>query len=71
MRKLARTIAKELKTANRCAVYSPELARVWPGNEIRRQKGIEKFARAHGWRVGYYKRAFVATFVKEPPSKRN
>ena len=40
MKILAGQIAKELKVANHCAVYEPELTRVWPRNGKRREAAI-------------------------------
>jgi hypothetical protein len=67
MEKLAKSIAKELETANWCAVYNPELARVWPRDGLRRQRQIANFAKEHGWRLGHFKEGFAAVFVEEPP----
>ena len=63
--------SKELAAAHQCAIYEPELSRVWPRGGVQRQEQIEKFAKKHGWRLGHYKEDFVAIFVKEPPSKQN
>lgn len=71
MQNLASYIANELKATNQCAVYDPELTRVWPRNGIRRQQQIEKFAKQNGWRVAHYKEGFVAIFVKEPQRNLN
>ena len=71
MNKLALTIAKELATADHCAVYQPELNRVWPTNRGKREKTVAAFAQQHGWLLRHYKDGFVAIFTKEPPSKRN
>ena len=74
MEKLARTIAKGLRTNSHCAVYDAALARVWPRNGVRRRKLIEQFAKKHGWQVGHYKDGFVAIFVRAatriPPKER-
>jgi hypothetical protein len=68
MKILAARIAKELKNANHCGVYEPELARVWPDSE-NRQSQVALFARKNGWRLRYYKHGFCAIFDKEPSSK--
>ena len=67
MKILARRIARELKKAKHCAVYEPELSRVWPRDGKRREAAIAEFAEAHGWRLRYYKQGFCAIFDKEPP----
>lgn len=71
MQKLATTIAKELESANHCAVYQSELNRVWPTNGGKREKAVAIFAHQHRWILRHYKDGFVAIFTKEPPSKRN
>jgi hypothetical protein len=63
---LASRIIKELKKAKHCAVYEPELTRVWPDNGKQREGRIAQFARSHGWRLRYYKDGFCAIFDKEP-----
>jgi len=45
MKILATRIAKELRTAKHCAVYEPELTRVWPTNKNRQAK-IALFAKS-------------------------
>jgi hypothetical protein len=47
MKILATGIAKELKSAKHCAVYEPDLARVWPDEE-KREANIASFAKKHG-----------------------
>jgi hypothetical protein len=66
MKILASRISKELKAAKHCAVYEPELLRVWPHNGVRREAKIASFAKRHGWRLRYYKDGFCAIFDKEP-----
>jgi hypothetical protein len=65
MKILATRIAKELKSAKHCAVYEPELSRVWP-HEENRQTQIASFAKKHGWRLRHYSHGFCAIFDKEP-----
>jgi hypothetical protein len=65
MKILASRIAKELKKAKHCAVYEPDLTRVWPHNGERRAAQIASFAKFHGWRLRYYKDGFCAIFDKE------
>jgi hypothetical protein len=66
MRILASRISKELKKAKHCAVYEPELKRVWPHNGGTRQTKIASFAREHGWRLRFYKEGLCAIFDKAP-----
>ena len=70
MKVLASRIAKELKKAKHCAVYEPELTRVWPVNGKRREAQVVMFAKQHGWRLRFYKEGFCAIFDKAP-SRRN
>ena len=65
MKILAAQIAKELKSAKHCAVYEPELTRVWPDRK-NRQALIASFAKKHGWRLRHYSDGFCAIFDKEP-----
>jgi hypothetical protein len=60
---LAKQIAQELANANHCAIYEPELSRIWP-ESVGREVEISKFAKQHGWRLGYYKHGFCAIFGK-------
>ncbi len=62
MKILARRIAKELKKPKHCAVYEPELSRMWPYDGERRQAAISQFAKQHGWRLRHYKDGFCAIF---------
>ena len=71
MKILARQIAKELVKAKHCAVYEPELTRVWPINGKNREAEVARFAEQHGWRLRFYKEGFCAIFDKAPSrSKR-
>ena len=64
MKILASQIAKELKNANHCAIYEPELTRVWPSNGMVREAKVALFAEQHGWRLRFYKDGFCAIFDK-------
>ena len=64
MKILASQIAKELEIANHCAVYEPEITRVWPHNGKKREAKIASFAEQNGWRLRYYKDGFCAIFDK-------
>jgi hypothetical protein len=66
MQILANQIAKELKKAKHCAVYEPELQRVWPTNGNRREAKIAAFAQQNGWRLRFYKDGLCAIFDKPP-----
>ena len=70
MKILASHIAKELRKAKHCAVYEPELTRVWPVNGKNRETQIEMFAETHGWRLRFYKDGFCAIFDKAPSRPR-
>jgi hypothetical protein len=66
MRILANRIAKELEGANHCAIYEPELTRVWPNNSEKRETKVVLFAKQNGWRLRFYKDGFCAIFDKAP-----
>jgi hypothetical protein len=65
MKVLASKIAKELEVANHCAIYEPEISRVWPTNGERREAKIASFAKEHGWRLRHYKDKFFAIFDRD------
>jgi hypothetical protein len=67
MQTLASQIAEELKKANHCAVYEPELTRVWPTNGKTRETKVALFAQQNGWRLRFYKEGLCAIFDKAPP----
>jgi hypothetical protein len=66
MKILASRIANELKKAKHCAIYEPDLARVWPSNGKKREAKVALFAEQHGWRLRFYKEGFCAIFDKPP-----
>jgi len=68
MQILANQIAKELRKAKHCAVYEPELARVWPVNGKSREAKVALFAQQNGWRLRFYKEGFCAIFDKASSS---
>jgi hypothetical protein len=66
MKVLASRIAKELQNAKHCAVYEPDLSRVFPGDGRQREPQIASFAKMHGWRLRYYKDGLCAIFDRDP-----
>lgn len=68
MKILASQIAKELEKANHCAIYEPELTRVWPINGKSREAKVAAFAQQNGWRLRFYKDGLCAIFDKAPSS---
>jgi hypothetical protein len=66
MKILASRIAKELEEAKHCAVYEPDLSRVWPDEGRPREAQIASFAKLNGWRLRFYKDGFCAIFDKDP-----
>jgi hypothetical protein len=66
MKILASQIAKELKQAKHCAVYEPELTRVWPLDGNMHEANVALFAKRNGWRLRFYKEGFCAIFDKAP-----
>ncbi len=66
MKILASRISKELTKAKHCAVYEPDLSRVWPDDGNPREAQIASFAKMNGWRLRYYKDGFCAIFDKRP-----
>jgi hypothetical protein len=70
---LAGKIKRELETQTEklghCAIYEEELQRVWPLNEKNRGAKIAAFAKAHGFRLIFYKPGLCAMFEKESDGK--
>jgi hypothetical protein len=66
MKMLASRIAEELKKAKHCAVYEPDLSRLWPDDGRPREAQIASFAKLNGWRLRFYKDGFCAIFDKGP-----
>ena len=71
MQILANQIAKELQHAKHCAVYEPDLKRVWPSNAKNREAKIVAFAQQNGWRLRFYKDGFCAIFDRAPSSSNS
>ena len=67
MQTLANHIAKELKSATHCTVYEDDLMRVWPLDDCDREAKIDRFARAHGFRLLSYEKGICAVFDKARP----
>jgi hypothetical protein len=61
---LASGIFEELKRAEHCAVYEPELERFWPAALNNREAKIAKFAADNGLRLRFYKAGLCAIFDK-------
>jgi hypothetical protein len=70
MKILATLIAKELKSAKHCAVYEPDLTRVWPDGK-NREAQITLFANQNGWRLRHYTDGFCAIFDKKPSRRKS
>jgi hypothetical protein len=66
MKILARRIAQELTKTTHCAVYEPDLSRVWPDDSKQRESQIVSFAKSHGWRLRHYKDGLCAIFDEDP-----
>jgi hypothetical protein len=65
MKVLASRIVEELKSANHCAIYEPDLARFWPPSIDSREAIIAKFAEKYGLRLRFYKQGLCAIFDKD------
>ena len=68
MKILASRIAKQLKKAKHCALYEPDLSRVWPDDGRQREPQMASFAKTHGWRLRCYKDGFCANFRQRAAS---
>jgi hypothetical protein len=65
METLAKEIRTELRAAKHCAVYEPELKRVWPRSDKSREAKIAEFARERGWRLRFYREGLCAIFDED------
>jgi hypothetical protein len=74
MKLLAKQIERELETETakigHCAIYEPDLQRIWPLNTEHRKAKIEQFAKQHGFKLSFYKEGLCAIFEKDLPHKR-
>jgi hypothetical protein len=72
MKKLARQIERELQSGEwkHCAVYGPDLQRLWPLNEEHRQAKIEQFANKYAFRLRFYDKGMCAIFDRLPRRKQ-
>jgi hypothetical protein len=67
---LARQIKSGLETQTgmrHCAIGEEELERIWPLNEMDRERKIAQFAKNYGLQLTYYRQGLCAIFEKEPP----
>jgi hypothetical protein len=69
MKTLIQQINRELEARTErhghCAIYEDQLQRIWPLNEKDRKAKIEQFAKAHGFKLSFYKQGLCAIFEKE------
>jgi hypothetical protein len=71
MEQLAKKITEILQTAPHCAIYEADLKRVWAPCRKDREREISRFAKAHGWRLGFYRTGLCAIFDHPPPGGAN
>ncbi len=73
MKILARFVRRELRLQagkyGHCAVYEDELQRIWPINETNRKAKIEQFAKAHGFKLSFYRKGLCAIFEEDAAKK--
>jgi len=69
MKILARRIRNQLKADTgkwgHCAVYEPQLQRLWPIDVENRKAKIEQFAKEHGFKLSYYRKGLCAIFERQ------
>jgi hypothetical protein len=72
LKTLAREIERQLRSNEwkHCAIYEPELQRIWPPTEKDREARIAQFANEYGFRLRFYKKGLCAIFDKCQRSKR-
>jgi len=69
-----KTLAEQIERQMRgvwkhCAVYEPDLQRIWPINDKDRERKIAEFAKQYGFRLRFYSKGMCAIFDKWPPPK--
>jgi hypothetical protein len=71
METLAKQIQREMEAQTakigHCAIYEPDLERIWPLNTESRKAKIEQFAQEHGFKLSFYKQGLCAIFEKDSP----
>jgi len=51
-----------------CGIGEEELQRIWPLNEMDRERKIAQFAKDYGLHLTWYRQGICAIFEKEPPN---
>jgi hypothetical protein len=73
MKTLAERIRRELESETahigHCAIYEPDLQRLWPIDEVNRKQKIALFANEYGFKLSFYKRGLCAIFERDIPAK--
>jgi hypothetical protein len=71
MQTLSKQIQREMETQTakigHCAIYEPDLERIWPLNTESRKAKIEQLAQEHGFKLSFYKQGLCAIFEKDSP----
>jgi len=69
MKTLAERIRRELETETakigHCAIYEPDLQRLWPIDEVNRKQKIAQFANEFGFKLSFYKQGLCAIFERD------
>ena len=66
---LADQIKRKLEMQNEidhCGISEEELQRIWPLNEMDRERKIAQFAKDYGLELTFYRQGLCAIFKKEP-----
>jgi hypothetical protein len=68
MKTLASHIERELRGGGwrHCAIYGPDLQRLWPLTEKDREAKIAQFAKKYRFRLRFYKKGSCAIFDRPP-----
>ena len=65
---LAEQIRRQLKirdgTIHHCAISEEELQRIWPLNEMDRERKIAQFAKDYGLHLTFYRQGMCAIFER-------
>ena len=69
---LAEQIRRQLKirteAIHHCAIGEEELQRIWPLNELDRERKIAQFAKDYGLHLTFYRQGVCAIFRNKKPN---
>jgi hypothetical protein len=64
--KIRRKLDSRSGTVHHCAISEEELQRIWPLNEVDRERKIAQFAKDYGLHLTFYRQGMCAIFKNNP-----